>query len=190
MIVRRAQGGDADAYGDLVARHRPAALRVATVVLGSADGADDVVQQATERAWRSIETFDGARPFRPWFLRIVANSARNDQTCRRTPSAPRGARCPVGGAGGGHPEETAVSDVERQRVVAALNQLDADDRLVIALRWFEQLTEAEMVETLDGGRGNGEVAAVASDGPSEGSAGSGRSGPWLTRSPTPASSRS
>ena len=47
------------------------------------------------------------------------------------------------------PEEAAVSDAERQRVVAALNQLDGDDRLVIALRWFEQLTEAEMVETLD-----------------------------------------
>ncbi len=47
------------------------------------------------------------------------------------------------------PEEAAVSDVDRQRVVAALNQLDSDDRLVIALRWFEQLTEAEMVETLE-----------------------------------------
>ena len=79
LIARRAQAGDADAYGDLVARHRPAALRVATVVLGRAEGADDVVQQATERAWRAIATFDVARPFRPWFLRIVANGARNDR---------------------------------------------------------------------------------------------------------------
>lgn len=47
------------------------------------------------------------------------------------------------------PEETAVTDAERQRVVDALNRLDADDRLVIALRWFEQLSEAEMVEALD-----------------------------------------
>lgn len=148
--MRRAQGGDADAYGDLVARHRPAALRVATVVLGSADGADDVVQQATERAWRSFESFDGARPFRPWFLRIVANSARNDRRARG-----RRARLEVRAAHAGMaqesvtPEEAAVSDVDRQRVVAALNQLDSDDRLVIALRWFEQLTESEMVETLE-----------------------------------------
>jgi RNA polymerase sigma factor (sigma-70 family) len=150
VTVRRAQGGDADAYGDLVARHRPAALRVATVVLGSADGADDVVQQATERAWRSFESFDGARPFRPWFLRIVANSARNDRRSRG-----RRAHLEVRAAHAGMaqeavtPEEAAVSDVDRQRVVAALNQLDSDDRLVIALRWFEQLTEAEMVETLE-----------------------------------------
>src|SRR4029077_16688946 len=45
MTVRRAQAGDAEAYGDLVGRHRSAALRVAAVVLGGADGADDVVQQ-------------------------------------------------------------------------------------------------------------------------------------------------
>ena len=47
------------------------------------------------------------------------------------------------------PEEAAVTGSERQRVVDALNRLDADDRLVIALRWFEQLSEAEMAETLD-----------------------------------------
>jgi RNA polymerase sigma factor (sigma-70 family) len=150
LTVRRAQEGDADAYGDLIARHRPVALRVATVVLGSTDGADDVVQQATERAWRSFETFDSARPFRPWFLRIVANSARNDRRARG-----RRAHLEVRAAHAGMaqeaatPEEAVVSDAERQRVVAALNQLDGDDRLVIALRWFEQLTEAEMVETLD-----------------------------------------
>ncbi|RPI05566.1 MAG: RNA polymerase sigma factor, partial [Actinobacteria bacterium] len=65
--MRRAQGGDAEAYGELVARHRAVALRVATVVLGSPDGADDVVQHATERAWKSMDTFDTTRPFRPWF---------------------------------------------------------------------------------------------------------------------------
>ncbi len=47
------------------------------------------------------------------------------------------------------PEETAVTDAERQRVVDALNRLEPDDRLVIALRWFEHLSEAEMAEALD-----------------------------------------
>ena len=41
-----------------------------------------MVQQATERAWKSMDTFDPARPFRPWFLRIVANLARNDRRAR------------------------------------------------------------------------------------------------------------
>jgi RNA polymerase sigma-70 factor (ECF subfamily) len=120
------------------------------VVLGRAEGADDVVQQATERAWRAIDTFDVDRPFRPWFLRIVANGARND---RRASGRRAHLEVRVASADAARsvvtPEEVAVTDGERQRVVAALNQLDGDDRLVIALRWFEQLSEAEMADALD-----------------------------------------
>ncbi len=109
-----------------------------------------MVQQATERAWTAIDTFDADRPFRPWFLRIVANGARNDRRARgrrahlavRAASADAVRRVVT-------PEEAAVTGSERQRVVDALNRLDADDRLVIALRWFEQLSEAEMADTLD-----------------------------------------
>jgi RNA polymerase sigma factor (sigma-70 family) len=109
-----------------------------------------VVQQATERAWKSMDTFDPARPFRPWFLRIVANLARNDRRARG-----RRARLDVraGSAEAGRavatPEDIAVGDAERRRVLEALNRLDRDDRLVVALRYFEQLSEAEMAETLD-----------------------------------------
>ena len=82
QLVRRARQGDATAYGELVRRHQPAALRVATVVLGTCEGADDVAQQAMERAWRAMPRFDVRRAFRPWLLRIVANAARNDRRSR------------------------------------------------------------------------------------------------------------
>ncbi len=151
----RARAGDAEAYGELTARHRAAALRVATVVLGAPEGADDVVQQAIERAWRAIGRFDagpagGGRAFRPWLLRIVANTARNDRRSRgrRAHLAVRAASADARR----HvvtPEEAAIGDDERRTVVAALNRLPAADRLVIALRHFEQLSELEMAEVLE-----------------------------------------
>jgi RNA polymerase sigma factor (sigma-70 family) len=147
--VRRAREGDADAYGELARRHRRAALRVATVVLGTHDGADDVVQQAMERALRSLHRFDPDRSFRPWLLKIVANAARNDRRSRgrRADLMVRAAR-----ASARHqvtsPEDVVVSGLERQQVVDALNRLAASDRLVIALRYFEQLSQREMVEAL------------------------------------------
>ena len=158
QLVRRARQGDAEAYGELVRRHQPAALRVATVVLGTTEGADDVVQQAMERAWRAMPRFDERRPFRPWLLRIVANAARNDRRARgrfarlavraasHSPDG-NGAAVAVG------PEEATVADGERRRVVEALNRLRAEDRIVIALRHFEQLSEREMVDVLDVPRG-------------------------------------
>ena len=41
-----------------------------------------------------------------------------------------------------------MTDAERGEVIDAMNRLDRDDRLVIALRHFEQLSENEMAEVL------------------------------------------
>ena len=141
--------GDADAYGELVARHRPSALRVATVVLGSATSADDVVQIASERAWRAIATLDPDRGFRPWFLRIVANTARNDRRAlgRRRAAELRVALTPTDAAAP-DPQVATITHSERDAVVSAMNRLDGDARLVIALRYFEQLSEHEMGDVL------------------------------------------
>lgn len=147
-LVRRAAEGDTAAFAELVAGQRTAALRVATVVLGTATGADDVVQEADLRAWRARATVDPGRGFRSWYLRVVANAARNgSRTHRRRAAlelrdASRSVDVPT------DPAERAVTDMERRIVIAAINRLGRTDRLVIALRHFEQLGEAEMAAVL------------------------------------------
>ena len=42
-----------------------------------------------------------------------------------------------------------MADEDRRRVVDAMNRLASGDRLVIALRHFEEMSEREMAETLD-----------------------------------------
>lgn len=151
-LVVRAQAGDADAYGELVRRHRPAALRVAVAVLGTAHGADapdDVVQVASERAWRAIDRIDAARAFRPWFLTIVANGARNDRRAdrRRVRLAQRvAATVPTPVV---TPEEATVERAEHGQVARAFGRLAEGDRTVLALRHVERLSEREMAAALD-----------------------------------------
>jgi RNA polymerase sigma-70 factor, ECF subfamily len=154
-LVRRVQAGDAAAFEELLAAHRASAFRVATVVLGGAFGADDVVQDASVRAWRSVSTVDAGRGFRSWYLRVVANTARNDRRsrARRTALALRVAAQPTRDVA--DPQEHAVTAADRRRVIDAMNGLGSDDRLIIALRHFEQLSENEMAEVL--GCANGTV---------------------------------
>src|SRR5690606_23440424 len=108
------------------------------------------VQQAVERMWPAVGRLDPDRGFRSWFLRGVANTARNHRRARW-----RRARAELRLAGrlpdvhAGDPAADAVAAAEREAVVAALNRLDRDDRLVIALRYFEQLSEREMADVLD-----------------------------------------
>lgn len=144
MLAARARAGDAAAFGELVSAQRQAALRVATVVAGY--DADDIVQSAAERAWSAIAGLDPDRGFRSWFLAIVANSARNHRRGRwRRRRAEL--RLVARAADAPHdPQLSAISTAERQRVLAALDRLDPDARLVLALRHFEQLTEREIAE--------------------------------------------
>jgi RNA polymerase sigma factor (sigma-70 family) len=139
---------DHDSFDTLVRRETVSALRLATVVLGTRDGADDVVQIAMQRAWSSFDRYDAGRPFKPWFLRIVANTARNDrrQRGRRAQLRQRAER--ERGRPSASVEDDAMAVVDRSQVLVALNQLDAEDRTVIALRYFEELGEAEMAEVL------------------------------------------
>lgn len=122
---------------------------MATVVLGTAEGADDVVQQAWLRAWRGIGSFRTDRAFRPWLLHVVANTARNDRRSRgrRAHLVVRAGQV-AGREVGASAEDLVVTDLDRERVVTGLNRLRAADRLVIALRYFEQLSEREMAEVL------------------------------------------
>lgn len=147
-LGERARAGDAEAFGELVTRHRPAAIRVAAVVLGTAEGAEDVVQQATERAWRALAGFQPDRPFGPWFLRIVANCARNDRRSRGRRAQLSVRATARDRAVVATPEDAVIADEDRRRVIEAMNRLSRADRLVIALRHFEGMSELDMAATL------------------------------------------
>src|SRR3712207_4443109 len=53
------------------------AVRTA-VLLGAGDDAEDVVQEALVKAYRSLGRYRDGAAFRPWLLRIVANETRNN----------------------------------------------------------------------------------------------------------------
>jgi RNA polymerase sigma factor (sigma-70 family) len=128
-------------------------LRLATVILGTSVGANDVVQDAAIRAWTARGSFDPERSFRNWYLRIVANTARNRirsfwrrsaLELRYTSAATRVSETEESN----DPAGLAIAADERALVIAAMNRLGRNDRLVIALRYFEHLSESEMAEVV------------------------------------------
>lgn len=147
-LVQRARDGDAAAFGELVTLHSTSALRVATVVLGTTEGAGDAVQTATLGAWRARNRIDPDRGFRAWYLRVVANTARNDRRSRSRRAALAvkvAATAPVATVA---PEVAAVTAAERETVLRGLNLLPAEDRLILALRFFEEMTQPDIAQVL------------------------------------------
>lgn len=74
-LVRLAQAGDVEAFGELVERNRRAVFRAALACVGSAAEADDVAQDAFVTAYRKLNTFRGEAQFRTWLLSITWRKA-------------------------------------------------------------------------------------------------------------------
>ena len=58
VLVERARNGSRDAAGELFERHWPRAWRLAAAVTGRRDMADDIAQDAFERAFAALTRFD------------------------------------------------------------------------------------------------------------------------------------
>lgn len=72
-LVELARRGSRDAAAELFTRHWRPAWRAAYALTGRRDMADDVAQDAFERAFAALGRFDESRPFAPWLHRIVVN---------------------------------------------------------------------------------------------------------------------
>ena len=144
-LVSRARRGDATAFGLLVTAHAEIAFRTAYLVVADAAEAEDAAQEAFVKAHRALGRFEEGAPFRPWLLRIVANTARNRRRARgrrlglQLRAEVAADRQPVASA------ESVVLDAERRHeLLEAVNALPPEDRLVIGARYFLDLPEAEI----------------------------------------------
>lgn len=141
-----AAANDGPTFVALVEAHRPAALRIAYAI---ADGeAEDVTQEATAKALRRFDSFQASRPFRPWFLAIVANEARNRRRSfgRRSRLILRVAAEPR--ADGEDLADSMARTERRQHLLDAVARLGEADREVIGMRYFAEMSEAEMADAL------------------------------------------
>src|SRR5215210_3696119 len=149
-LVRRARGGDVDAYAELIRRYQAFAVGLAALVLRDTSEAEDVAQEAFLKAYYALGRFKPGASFRAWLVRIVVNEARNFRAAMRrraglqsrlSEDLPR-----VGMAQSA--EEAAVGNEQRNALLIALDALREDDRAVLMYRYVLDLSEAEMAQAL------------------------------------------
>ncbi len=150
-LVELARAGDAQAFGELVERHRGVVYRVAARIVGS-DEADDVSQDAFLRAFHRLSRFRGESSFRAWLLRITHNTALN-AIARRVPE-PVGAEAELDEAdssplSGRQPASLLERSERRERLELKLRELRSEHRVVLVLRDIEGLAYEEIAQVTD-----------------------------------------
>jgi RNA polymerase sigma-70 factor (ECF subfamily) len=73
QLVEMARAGDQEAFGELLRRHRPRCVDLATFYLRNRGDAEDEVQNAFSKAYAHLDQYQGEAEFATWLVRIVAN---------------------------------------------------------------------------------------------------------------------
>lgn len=136
VLVAEARRGSREAADELFSRHWRGAWRTARAITRDAAAAEDVTQDAFERAFKALDRFDGRRPFGVWLHRIVVNRALNllrDE--RRT--------VPLNAIAEPAAADPDGLDQELLRIVAAL---PPERRVVVILRYGLGRPVAEIAE--------------------------------------------
>lgn len=152
-LIAAAQGGDREAFNELVVQYQSLAFNVAYRILGDPDSAADATQEAFLSAYRAMPRFRGG-VFRSWVLRIVTNSCYDLlRSKKRRPSTsldadPEQDRYEWIVDSGELPEEHVEREDLGRTIQRGLETLPPEQRAVVVLSDIQGMHYEEIASTL------------------------------------------
>jgi RNA polymerase sigma-70 factor, ECF subfamily len=133
-------------FADGVREHQDEVYGVALRITGDREAALDVTSATFLNAYRAFHRYDHTRPLRHWLLRIATNEAityvrKRGRELRRRVAVEQASTLadPIAG-----PDAESVAREDRARIRAAVSVLPALYRVVIVLRYFNELSVDEI----------------------------------------------
>lgn len=147
-LIARCRNGSAKAFEPLVRRYERPALALARGILGDADEAEDAVQDAFVRAYRTLGRLKEGSAFGPWFRTILRNLCLDRL---RAPQSAKRADWPPGERSV-WTEPVGTGRLERSELTAvlhgALADLSAEHRAILSLKELDGLGYSAIAEAL------------------------------------------
>ena len=144
-IVRAVLAGDRERYAQLVERYRDRYARYAARMLGSADAAEDALQDAFVRAYDQLAQCKDPDKFVGWFFLILRNRCLAERRRSRTEASLEAAESV---AAADRTDGGAEAAERRRALQLALLALTPDQREVFVLKHVEGLSYVEIAERL------------------------------------------
>lgn len=152
QCIAAVRGGDRDAYGSLVIKYQDRLFNTLARLVGSADDAQDLTQEALTQAYLKLDTFQGNSAFYTWLYRIAFNMAMSHHR-KRLPATvldgEPGSHIPEPVDRGGTPEDQMATRQRIESVKEAIGQLADDQRQVVVLREIEGCDYQQIADILD-----------------------------------------
>ncbi len=152
--LTRAIDGDEAAQRALYEAHHAAALRLAYLLLQDTCDAEEVVQDAFVYVFRNLARYEPERgSFWAWLRVVLVSRCRNSRRRRRLhvlslETLDAAGRGPASPKSRGDPERALELRGTRRAVWTALQQVSAGARDALVLRYYEELSYAEIAAAL------------------------------------------
>ena len=136
--------GDRDAFGMLATQSLPRLVGTAGLILGRLDLAEDAVQESLVRAWRDLPSLRDPDRFEAWLYRVVVRACHDEFRRARRGSTVELTVEPVSNVG-----DPVAAIAERDAIGAGLRRISLDQRTVLVLRYYLDLSYEEMGKVLN-----------------------------------------
>ena len=144
LLVDRALGNDPRAFQLIYEKYHDKVYAIARGILLDSDEASDAVQEVFTLVYRNIAKFDRRAKFSTWLFRVAVN--RSIQQTRRLKW--KKLQVPIGEAVDAVADEIPASQPEDSRVAVAMAGLQPNDRAILTLFYWDELSLQEIADSL------------------------------------------
>lgn len=147
--LEQALQGNMDAFTQLVETYQRPVFNLCYRMLGDAQEAEDAAQETFWRAYQGMKKYDPSRSFVTWLLSIAAHYCIDQQRKRKLPMVDidilpeEDAPDPSP-----NPEKVISKQMENRVLHRLLDQLQPQDRAAVILRYWYEMSEEEIANTL------------------------------------------
>ncbi|MEZ4774576.1 MAG: sigma-70 family RNA polymerase sigma factor [Bacteroidia bacterium] len=156
-LVAAAKRGEPNAFETLLKKYRKSVYYMLLKMVKNPDDAEDLTQEAFAKAFNSIEKFDSKFAFSTWLFRIATNNCIDYIRKKRVQTVSFDS--PVEGDDGSSmrfdvktedldPNESMLKDQRRRYLNMAIERLPEKYRVLVELRYFQELSYEEVAEEL------------------------------------------
>ena len=150
-LISECIAGNEAAIEMLVRQYETGVFRLALSVIGDPAEANEITQETFIAALKSLHSYEEKKPFKAWLYTIALNHSRSHLRKRKVIERLRNTLntiFQIETQKRASPEESVIESEKEAEVWKTLNQLDDPFRIVVVLRYFHELSIAEISEIL------------------------------------------
>ena len=152
LLIQKAQKGDTNAFGTLVASYEKFIFNVACKMFSNSEDASDIAQEALIKAYKNIDKFDFNSSFSTWLYRITVNACIDEMRRRKgresisidAEDEESGLAVQIEDTSLGA-EERVIQNETVSEVRAAIDKLSEEHKTVIILRDLQDMTYEDLI---------------------------------------------